>query len=105
MMTPEQFAPLNKRVKLELEIPFDYHSLRHTHATLLIESGVNVKTVQVRLGHKNVTTTLQKYVHDTQEMQDMAVKIFENHASMVQSDQPNNFGWSNDTKLRLVDAN
>ena len=42
------------------------------------------KTIQV-LGQKNVTTTLQKYVDDTQKMQETAVKIFENHVNMVQT--------------------
>ena len=42
------------------------------------------KTVQV-LGHKNVTTTLQKYVDDTQKMQEAAGKLFENHVGMVQN--------------------
>ena len=40
------------------------------------------KTIQV-LGHKNVTTTLQKYVDNTQKMQETAVKIFDNHVNMV----------------------
>ena len=42
------------------------------------------KTIQV-LGQKNVTTTLQKYVDDTQKMQEAAGKLFENHVGMVQN--------------------
>ncbi len=37
---------------------FDYHSLRHTHATMLIESGAPIKDVQRRLGHKSVQVTV-----------------------------------------------
>ena len=33
---------------------FDYHSLRHTHATMLAEKGASPKYVQYRLGHKNI---------------------------------------------------
>ena len=40
---------------------------------------------QVLLPKKNVTTTLQKYVDDTQKMQEAAVKLFENHVGMVQN--------------------
>lgn len=64
----------------ELQLPFDYHSLRHTHATLLIESGANIKNVQARLGHADIKTTLQTYAHDTEKMADQSVDIFESIA-------------------------
>ncbi len=44
---------------------FDFHSLRHTHATMLAEADAPVKYVQARLGHKNVQVTLQVYQHLT----------------------------------------
>lgn len=54
-----------------LAIPtFDYHSLRHTHCTELIEAGVSPKSVQVRLGHKDIKTTLNIYEHVTQRMEE-----------------------------------
>ncbi|MCY8818761.1 tyrosine-type recombinase/integrase [Bacillus atrophaeus] len=37
------------------------HGLRHTHAALLLESGANMKFVQERLGHKNITITSDVY--------------------------------------------
>lgn len=61
----------------ELHIAFDYHSLQHTHATMLIEAGANVKNVQMRLGHSNIQTTLQTYVHDTEKMYEQSVALFE----------------------------
>ena len=42
---------------------FDFHSLRHTHATNLAEAGANPKYVQARLGHKNIQVTMQIYQH------------------------------------------
>lgn len=54
-----------------------FHELSHTHATILIESGADVKDVQVRLGHSNIQTTLQTYVHDTEVMATRSVDIFE----------------------------
>lgn len=44
--------------------------LRHTHATLLLESGANPKVVQERLGHSNIATTMNVYSHVTPTMQE-----------------------------------
>jgi len=40
-----------------------FHDLRHTHAAMLIANGENVKVIQERLGHKDVSTTLNIYGH------------------------------------------
>ena len=44
---------------------------------MLIEAGANVKNVQARLGHTNIETTLQTYVHDTEKMGEQSVALFE----------------------------
>src|SRR5690625_180374 len=41
-----------------------FHDLRHTSATLLISKGVNAKIIQERLGHSNISTTMNTYVQD-----------------------------------------
>lgn len=46
-----------------------FHDLRHTNATLLLQQGVNSKVVQERLGHKDISTTLNIYSHVNKEMQ------------------------------------
>jgi integrase len=43
------------------------HAWRHTAATLLLDSGQNVKTAQARLGHSTPATTLALYVHPVEE--------------------------------------
>lgn len=53
--------------------------IRHTHATLLLESGTNAKVVQERLGHSDISTTLNIYSHVTQTMQSNAVEAFERY--------------------------
>ncbi len=52
------------------------HGLRHTHATLLLEEGVDVKTVSERLGHDTVQTTLELYAHVTPRMRANAAGRF-----------------------------
>ena len=44
------------------------HGLRHTAGTLLIGSNVNIRTVASRLGHSDVTTTLNIYSHALKEL-------------------------------------
>ncbi|WP_403023155.1 tyrosine-type recombinase/integrase [Salinibacterium sp. GXW1014] len=53
--------------------PLTIKGLRHTHATLLLELGVHPKVVQERLGHSNISTTMNIYSHVTPTMQRDAV--------------------------------
>jgi len=48
------------------------HSLRHLNASLLIYSGLDIKTVQGALGHSSATTTLNIYAHEFQMAQAIA---------------------------------
>lgn len=45
-----------------------FHDLRHSCATALLEAGVDPKTVQTRLGHSDITMTLNVYAHCTPTM-------------------------------------
>ena len=56
----------------------NFHSLRHTHTTMLIEGGAIAKDVAARLGHTDATITQNLYTHDTEEMQKNTVELFEN---------------------------
>lgn len=77
-VTTESLKYLSKVVNYDLKINFNFHSLRHTHATMLIEAGANMKDVQNRLGHSRLSTTMDTYAHVTQQMKNETVDIFEN---------------------------
>lgn len=57
---------------------FDFHSLRHTHCTMLVENGLPPKYVQQRLGHKNIAVTMDIYNHITNNQKDIGKQSIEN---------------------------
>jgi len=46
------------------------HSLRHSHASLLIFAGVSIASIAKRLGHSSINTTQETYLHIIQELED-----------------------------------
>ncbi len=46
---------------------FSMHVLRHTYATRCIEAGMRPKTLQMLLGHSNISITMNLYVHVTDD--------------------------------------
>ena len=52
------------------EVPvITVHGLRHTHASILLFAGVSIASVARRLGHSNMTTTQETYLHIIQELE------------------------------------
>lgn len=76
-VSPDSMKYVSRVINYHLMIPYNYHSLRHTHATMLIENGADIKDVQERLGHANISTTMDAYVHNTDTMRNRSVDIFE----------------------------
>ena len=65
---PRTYRNYYNRLMEKLEIPkLKYHGLRHSFATRCIEAGCDYKTVSVLLGHSNISTTLNLYVHPNME--------------------------------------
>jgi len=54
-------TPIGKRPRI--------HDLRHTHASWLIAAGVPLPYIQQRLGHENISTTVDLYGHMLPDMQ------------------------------------
>lgn len=55
----------------------NFHALRHTFATRCVEAGVDVKTLSEILGHLDVKTTLNRYVHSSFKLKQNSMKMFE----------------------------
>lgn len=77
-ITTDSLKYLSRIVNYELGIRFNFHSLRHTHATMLLEAGANIKDIQRRLGHSKISTTLDTYSHVTKKMKNNTINILEN---------------------------
>ena len=54
-----------------------FHDLRHTHASLMLAAGVNPKVVQERLGHSQISLTLDTYSHVMPGLQQAAADKFD----------------------------
>lgn len=68
-ISPRTMQHTSRIIHKKMNYPeFDFHSLRHTHATMLAENGAPVKYIQNRLGHAKIDVTLNIYQHLTKSM-------------------------------------
>ena len=75
-ITPRTMQHTSRIIHLDLNIKdFDYHSLRHTHATVLLEKGAPLKYIQQRLGHKKIDITINVYQHLTEELTQQGIDV------------------------------
>ena len=75
---PRTYRNYYKKLMKELDMPeLKFHGLRHSFATRCIESNCDYKTVSVILGHSNISTTLNLYVHPNMEQKKKCIdKMF-----------------------------
>jgi len=72
---PRTYRSYYKNLMRELNMPkLKFHGLRHSFATRCIESNCDYKTVSVLLGHSNISTTLNLYVHPNMEQKKKAIE-------------------------------
>jgi integrase len=81
VMRDDNFRPRIWRpaVKEALSVPdsMTFHDLRHTHVALCIESGMDLKSIQRRLGHSSIKTTGDLYAHLLDSVTKRAVDALE----------------------------
>lgn len=71
-------AEFLKSVNPKVLLPnFSCHNLRHTFATRLCESDMNIKLIQNILGHADISTTMDTYIHVTKNMWNEAKRLLE----------------------------
>lgn len=70
---PDLFSDYFEKHVKRLGLPrIRLHDLRHTHATLALQAGVNPKVISERLGHATVAFTLDRYAHCVPAMEEEA---------------------------------
>jgi integrase len=72
------------RILKRAELPsMPIHSLRHTHAVLLLEAGNDMKYVQERLGHGSMKITADVYSHISKKIEESSMEKFEAHMKKI----------------------
>jgi len=74
------FSSILKRANLP-SLPI--HSLRHTHAVLLLEAGADMKYIQERLGHGSIQITADVYAHISKKIERDTLTKFEEHMKKI----------------------
>ena len=68
LINPEHLSKKFRSICKELGLPkIRFHDLRHSVATILLEKGFNIKQVSEILGHSNISTTSNIYMHVSKE--------------------------------------
>ena len=77
-LSPNALSKALPRIMAAIGMPgVTLHSLRHTHASMLIASGMDILTISRRLGHSSPTITLSVYGHLIAGTDDRAAQIME----------------------------
>ena len=80
MYTLSKPRTILKRVCDKYDFKFiTIHGFRHTHTSLLFESGITMERVKERLGHSDIQTTVNIYTHVTQKNKDKTATQFANY--------------------------
>ncbi len=76
-ISPDSVSSAFRRIARKVGYNGNFHSLRHTHATLMLEQGVHPKIVSERMGHSTVAFTLDVYAHKVKGLDEAAALSFD----------------------------
>ncbi|AJO22847.1 site-specific integrase [Heyndrickxia coagulans] len=65
--------------------PLPIHSLRHTHAVILLEAGADLKYIQERLGHGSIQITSDVYSHISKKIEREKIEKFDDYYSRIKN--------------------
>ena len=71
------FRNIQTRCNIDIDLQCGVHALRHTFASMLFKKGVDVKIVSELLGHADVATTYNMYIHLIKEQKQQAVVLMD----------------------------
>lgn len=77
IMNSECVGHVLRIIKNRIGLDVRLHDFRHLHGSLLCEVGCNYKAIQDRLGHSNLSTTMNIYVNPTDELKKNTAKMWE----------------------------
>ena len=78
IVSPRNFDRMLRSIMARCGIkPCGAHTLRHTFASMLFRNNIEVKVVSELLGHKDVSTTYNLYVHLIKEQKQQAVEVLD----------------------------
>jgi integrase len=85
---PRNLIRLYKKLLVEANLPdIRFHDLRHTSASLMLKQGVSAKVVQERLGHSDITLTLNTYSHLLPGIQEEAAEKMDEITAIIDVSQ------------------
>lgn len=78
-MRPTTVSTRFTELRRSLGLPegLTFHGLRHTHATMCLDAGVDLKTLSERMGHADEATTIRLYAHVLEGRDRAAAEAFE----------------------------
>lgn len=86
-LEPRLYREYFRRLLRQLKLPqIKFHGLRHSFATRCIESGCDYKAVSAILGHSDIATTLNLYVHPTHDQKRRCIERMLNSLSSTSTD-------------------
>ncbi len=77
VVTPNSIKWNVDKTRKLTDVDFNFHSFRHTHATMLLEAGASIKQVQVRFGHSRSSITQDTYLHLTEKKKRDTAELFD----------------------------